>query len=147
MTKPAFSSPEEQILQQREFFDSFSQTLGFCPSNEAMYQEGVRRGGTVVSVRADDSQIDEIADTLNRSGAVDIDTRAAEWQVGSWKAKETKSELRSSESVDILQYRTMLMLWSTSWKSDRATYGYTGTPRMMIMSIVVTRALRTVEAG
>jgi hypothetical protein len=82
------------------FFDSFSQTLGFGPSNQAMYQEGVRRGGTVVSVRADDSQIDEIADTLNRSGAVDIDTRAAEWQVGSWKAKETKSELRSSESMD-----------------------------------------------
>src|SRR5690349_18000385 len=49
----------------RGFFESLSQTLGFGPSNQAMYQEGVRRGGTVVSVRVDDGDIDKIADTLN----------------------------------------------------------------------------------
>lgn len=68
----------------RGFWESLSKTLGFGPSNQAMYQEGVKRGGTVVSVRADDSQIDTIADTLNRCGAVDPDTRAAEWQAGGW---------------------------------------------------------------
>lgn len=68
----------------RGFWESLSETLGFGPSNQAMYQEGVKRGGTVVSVKADDSQIDAIADTLNRCGAVDPDTRAAEWQAGGW---------------------------------------------------------------
>lgn len=68
----------------RGFWESLSQTLGFGPSNQAMYQEGVKRGGTIVSVRADDSQVDTIADTLNRCGAVDPDTRAAEWQAAGW---------------------------------------------------------------
>lgn len=87
----------------RGFFQSLSQTLGFGPSNQAMYQEGVRRGGTVVSIRTDDTQIDVIADTLNRCGAVDIDTRAAEWQAGGWKAKETTSESRSSGTQSVAE--------------------------------------------
>lgn len=66
------------------FWESLSQTLGFGPSNQAMYQEGVRRGGTVVSIRADDSQVDEIADRLDRCGAVDIEQRAAEWSASGW---------------------------------------------------------------
>lgn len=82
----------------RGFWESLSQTLGFGPSNQAMYQEGIQRGGTVVSVRTDESRTEEIADILNRCGAVDIDTRAAEWQTGSWKAKEPKPELKPSET-------------------------------------------------
>lgn len=72
------------------FWDSLSQTLLFGPSNQAMhqYQEGVRRGGTVVSVRAEENRIDDIVDVLNRCGAVDIDQRAAEWQLSGWKIKD-----------------------------------------------------------
>jgi hypothetical protein len=75
----------------RGFWESLSQTLGFGPSNQAMYQEGVKRGGTVVSVRVDDSQVDTIADTLNRCGAVDPETRAAEWQAGGWTPQTSQS--------------------------------------------------------
>ncbi len=82
----------------RGFWESLSQTLGFGPSNQAMYQQGIQRGGTVVSVRADEGRTEEIADILDRCGAVDIDTRAAEWQAGSWKAKGPKPELKPSES-------------------------------------------------
>jgi hypothetical protein len=83
----------------RGFWDSFWNTLGFGPSNQAMYREGIQRGGTIVSVRGDDSRSDEIADILNRCGAVDLDTRAMEWNVGSWKAKEPKPELPSDISA------------------------------------------------
>jgi hypothetical protein len=84
----------------RGFFESFAQTLGFGPSNQAMYQEGVQRGGTIVSVRTDDGRINEIADILNRCGAVDIDTRAAESWAGSWKIKGTKPEVPPSDTAD-----------------------------------------------
>lgn len=87
----------------RGFWESLSQTLGFGPSNQAMYQEGVRRGGTVVSVRADDGHTEKLADILNRCGAVDIDTRAAEWQTGSWKAKETTAESRPSGTSSVAE--------------------------------------------
>ena len=79
------------------FWKSLSETLGFGPSNQAMYQEGVHRGGTVVSVTGDESRIEDIADVLNRCGAVDIDARAAEAWVGSWKTKESKPEFRPSD--------------------------------------------------
>jgi hypothetical protein len=64
-----------------------------------MYQEGVQRGGTIVSVRTDDGRINEIADILNRCGAVDIDTRAAESWAGSWKIKGTKPEVPQSDTA------------------------------------------------
>lgn len=83
----------------RGFWDSLSQTLGFGPSNQAMYQEGIQRGGTIVSVRTDDERINEIADILNHCGAVDIDTRAAESWAGSWKIKGTKPEVSPSDTA------------------------------------------------
>jgi hypothetical protein len=84
----------------RGFWDSFWNTIGFGPSNQAMYQEGVQRGGTIVSVKGDESRSDEIADILNRCGAVDLDTRAMEWNIGSWKAKEQKPELGPSNASE-----------------------------------------------
>lgn len=55
------------------FWKSLSQTLGFGPSNQGMHSEGVQRGGTVVSVsaeNADDMMIGEITNILHRNGTV-----------------------------------------------------------------------------
>ncbi|MBX3302744.1 MAG: hypothetical protein KF693_11070 [Nitrospira sp.] len=60
------------------FWESFTNTIGFGPSNQALYQEGVQRGGTVVSVRSEESRIGKLGDILNRCGAVDVATGAAE---------------------------------------------------------------------
>ena len=86
----------------RGFWKSLSQTLLFGPSNQAMqqYQEGVRRGGTIVSVRAGESRIDEIADTLNRCGAVDIDRRTAEWQLSGWTIRDPLPEAEPSGTTE-----------------------------------------------
>jgi len=45
-----------------------------------LYAEGVRRGGTLVLVRADDATAENAADILRRNGAVDIDRRAADYR-------------------------------------------------------------------
>jgi hypothetical protein len=37
-----------------------------------LYPEGVRRGGPVLDIQADDRHIDAIADVLDRCGAEDI---------------------------------------------------------------------------
>lgn len=58
----------------RGFWKSLAKTLGFGPSNQAMPAEGVQRGGTVVSVRAEDVVIGEITDILHRNGTVDVKT-------------------------------------------------------------------------
>jgi uncharacterized protein (TIGR02271 family) len=48
------------------------------------YVEGVKRGGTLVTVRAEDNAADRAAEILSRHHAIDIDQRAAEWQRSGW---------------------------------------------------------------
>ncbi len=48
------------------------------------YAEGMRRGGVLLSVRADEAQMERVSDVLEASGAVDLDTREAEWRQGGW---------------------------------------------------------------
>ncbi|MEW6613622.1 YsnF/AvaK domain-containing protein [Thermithiobacillus tepidarius DSM 3134] len=52
-------------------------------SEHSLYAEGMRRGGTLLSVTTDDDSADEAADILSRHGAVDIDERATAWQADS----------------------------------------------------------------
>jgi hypothetical protein len=49
-----------------------------------VYAEGVRRGGTLVTVRADDAQRATVDQILNRYTPVDPDARAAEYRAGGW---------------------------------------------------------------
>ncbi len=49
-----------------------------------VYAEGVRRGGTLVTVRADDSMTSRIAPILAGTGSVDLATRRASYQSENW---------------------------------------------------------------
>jgi hypothetical protein len=51
--------------------------LGVPATDAAYYNEGIRRGGVLVAVRADDAGATTVAQVLNRAGAVNIDERAA----------------------------------------------------------------------
>jgi hypothetical protein len=55
------------------------------PKEEAgYYAEGVRRGGTLLTVRANDNQVNRATDILNRYSPVDINQRAAQWRSTGW---------------------------------------------------------------
>ncbi len=55
------------------------------PEEEAhVYSEGVRRGGTLLTVRADDGRAGEIADALGRYRPADIATRGQEYRSSGW---------------------------------------------------------------
>jgi uncharacterized protein (TIGR02271 family) len=55
------------------------------PEEEAgYYAEGVRRGGTLVGVEAEDHQVDRALAIMNRYGPVDIERRAGEWRASGW---------------------------------------------------------------
>ncbi|MBA3438301.1 MAG: DUF2382 domain-containing protein, partial [Pyrinomonadaceae bacterium] len=54
------------------------------PANAAkIYQEGVRRGGTLLTVRVADNMVDSAMDVIHKYGAVDINERATQYQAGS----------------------------------------------------------------
>jgi hypothetical protein len=54
--------------------------IGIPEEEAGYYAEGVRRGGTLVSVNAPDNQVSQVVTVLNRNGAVDIDQRRAYYQ-------------------------------------------------------------------
>jgi uncharacterized protein (TIGR02271 family) len=54
--------------------------LGIPEEHAETYAEGVRRGGTLVTVQANDNQTSQIESILDRDGAVDIDERRAQYQ-------------------------------------------------------------------
>jgi hypothetical protein len=54
--------------------------VGVPATDAAYYNEGVRRGGTLVAVRAEENGVNNIAQVLNNYGAVNIEERAASYR-------------------------------------------------------------------
>ena len=62
--------------------------LGVPEEHAHYYAEGVRRGGILVTVAADDElEAEAAADILRRHGAIDIEERASEWKTQGWQGR------------------------------------------------------------
>ena len=84
------------------------------PEDEAnVYAEAVRRGGALVTVRAEDSRAEEAADIMRKFGAVDIERRAELWRGQGWQRHDPSAQ---PYSVDELQ-RERQMYGSPSMSS------------------------------
>lgn len=57
---------------------------GLSADEAETYAEGVRRGGTLVTVRADESRADGVLAILDHAGSIDIDERAEGWRAQGW---------------------------------------------------------------
>ncbi len=58
--------------------------VGVSEDDASYYAESVRRGGALVTVRADDSRADEAASVMRSHGAVDIERRVEQWKQQGW---------------------------------------------------------------
>lgn len=59
--------------------------LGIPEEEAEYYAEGVRRGGVLLTVQADDFSADQVIDVLNRHHPVDINERVSQWRDEGWK--------------------------------------------------------------
>jgi uncharacterized protein (TIGR02271 family) len=83
-------SPEAGQSRQ-SWWDSFKETFGFGSSDDrSYYEEGLRRGGILVSVRAEERLIDRVAEIMSEHGAIDIDERAEQWRSSGWTPQATE---------------------------------------------------------
>ena len=75
----------------------FAEVFGSGDDDHAdvhQYAEHVRRGGAVVKVDVEDeSRIDDVRDSLQSCGAVDIDERVAEWRQSGWTGDREQTPL------------------------------------------------------
>ena len=72
---------------------------GVSEADANTYAEGVRRGGAVVTVRADEAQAARIEAALDGRTAVNLETRRAEYQTDGWERFEQASPAYTSEQL------------------------------------------------
>jgi hypothetical protein len=58
--------------------------MGVSKPDAEYYAEAVRRGGALVTVRADDARAERAADIMRAHGAIDIERRAEQWREQGW---------------------------------------------------------------
>ena len=57
----------------------------FLPDEDRhTYEEGVRRGGAVLTADVDDDRVDEAVRVLEEAGSIDIDDRSGQWRASGW---------------------------------------------------------------
>jgi len=61
-------------------------SAGVTREDAHLYAEGVRRGGTLVVVRADESQVDAVEAIMREHHPVDTASRKTTWREEGWKA-------------------------------------------------------------
>jgi len=73
--------------------------VGVSQEEAQYYSEGVRRGGTLVSVNAPDERANEIAHLLDHGGAVDVHERATDWRDRGWTGYDEDAQPYTTDLV------------------------------------------------
>jgi len=81
--------------------------LGVSKPDAEYYAEAVRRGGALVTVRADDDAADRAVDIMREHGAVDIDKRASRWREKGWTGWDDDADLRPYSLEDFEREREL----------------------------------------
>lgn len=72
---------------------------GHTEEEAHIYTEGVRRGGTLVSVRTDDSRATDVDAVLNSNRGVDAATRGAAYREQGWSQYDVGNEPYTDEEI------------------------------------------------
>ena len=73
--------------------------LGVPEDEAGYYAESVRRGGAVVTVRVDESRVDEAETLLGRHGAIDINERVEQWRGEGWSGYDPDARPYSADEI------------------------------------------------
>ncbi len=65
---------------------------GIDEADAHSYAEGIRRGGTLVTVKTDDAHYARVTDILDDEGTVDMNQREATWRSEGWSGRNTGAD-------------------------------------------------------
>jgi uncharacterized protein (TIGR02271 family) len=69
--------------QDRGVWDSIKNA--FLPDEDRhTYEEGLRRGGVLLTADVDDDRVDDAVRVLEEAGSIDIDDRSSQWRSSGW---------------------------------------------------------------
>ena len=87
------SAADSSRGSEQSFWESLKDSSGFA-EDRSFYEEGMRRGGTVISVRINDEQMDQAAQIVSSQGAIDQPVPAAEEQLQNGQQEIGKGTVR-----------------------------------------------------
>ena len=64
------SAADSSRVSEQRLWESHKDALGFA-EDRSFYEEGMRRGGTVISVRVNDAQLNQAAEILSKQGTIE----------------------------------------------------------------------------
>lgn len=74
--------------------------VGVSEEDAHVYAESVRRGGALVTVRAEDDMAERAAEVMRNHNAVDVDRRAEEWKREGWTGFDVNAKPYSAENMN-----------------------------------------------
>jgi len=72
---------------------------GISSADSHLYAEGVKRGGTLVTVVADDGQLDALREIFKTHGAIDIEKRGTTWAAEGWVSFDPDASHLTAEEL------------------------------------------------
>jgi hypothetical protein len=74
--------------------------LGISQSDAESYAEMIRRGGAIVTLRADESRVEEAEEIMRKSGAVDMRDRIVHWEDSGWRGYDPDASPFTAAQMD-----------------------------------------------
>ncbi|MEX2387496.1 MAG: YsnF/AvaK domain-containing protein [Phycisphaeraceae bacterium] len=81
--------------EEPSFWDQVKNWLGM--EDAAYYEEGARRGGTVVTVNTDEQRAEAALDIIEQHRPVDVNVEARKWQEEGWRAPASGDQSSEGE--------------------------------------------------
>jgi len=81
--------------------------VGVSEEDAHYYAESVRRGGALVTVRAEEDMAERAAEVMLMHDAVDVDKRAAEWKREGWTGFDANAGPYSAEEIERERQRVL----------------------------------------
>jgi hypothetical protein len=105
---------------------------GISEKDAHLYAEGLRRGGTLVTIKTAENLYDGIAQILKTHGAVDVEKRGASWTAEGWLSfdpaagalpPEHIATLRSATDDDTVEHHHHVRHYFNPAGGDQAVHG------------------------
>lgn len=72
--------------------------------DDRVYEEGLRRGGYLLTAEVDEQRADDVIDILDNEGTVDTEARAGEWRSAGWTGGSTAGAYDDDVDADRDRY-------------------------------------------
>lgn len=93
-----YSSGRRATTEEHGFFATLKSMFG-ADDDASTYAEGVRRGGSLLTVTVDDAQVQQAEAVLEQFSPVDVDQRSAGWRQSGWTSFDERSSPYTADQI------------------------------------------------